>query len=564
MGKKIQGAKLRALKRSKVALEELQERQAEEAVMMGTTNMEDLFVVDRTGTSHIPHHLRPSKVHKANATNVKFARNHLSSIDEQKVQKLLEKQQRQKKMPQMKHTTTTTAAATTAVVSTSTNRRPKTTSIQRQKVHFDLWQDEDQPDTDARKTTTGTAVVVNKCIATPKLSSSSSSSSSSDALLESSTTAATTTTTATATETTSSIVPRTVKLTAEGIRNIVVSTATAIKDSIWNRFMTQTAPAGIAPVHVVTKALPTTISHKIKHPVITKVVGDTKHVIPIAKKQVAIDTSLTAGQSYHPDPVQHQQLLQTAIQIEVARNKAIEKAVAPISQGLSAETRAILMNDDSDDDDDDKNEEEGTNASMAVGEIPKRLNKLTTAQRNKQKLRRQQEAILRKQKMAKKLLNDGEIPKYQKELKRQQQQSTQKQLQKIQQLQSKLQTNPLGAKIEIMQSRANPILAPTLPIALPPQLAGKASTSSSLSSSLRTIQPKGSMITDRAYSLSSRHPSISPVIPTKRDLNTSLMNNNKSPMGLKLAPHKHRKKRKLSMKGKRNSSTRGEDFEILG
>ena len=36
MGKKIQGAKLRALKRSKVALEELQERQAEDAVLVDT------------------------------------------------------------------------------------------------------------------------------------------------------------------------------------------------------------------------------------------------------------------------------------------------------------------------------------------------------------------------------------------------------------------------------------------------------------------------------------------------------------------------------------------------
>lgn len=360
-------------------------------------------------------------------------------------------------------------------------------------------------------------------------------------------------TTAAATNEASSIVPRTVKLTAEGIRNIVVSTATAIKDSLWNRWMTQTAPAGIAPVHAVTKALPTSVSNKIKNPVITKVIGNTKHLIPVSKKKVAIDTSLTGGQSYHPDPVQHQQLLQTAIQMEVARHQAIQHATTPISNGLSAETRAILMKDDSDDDEDEEHGDDNVTSgtSMAVGDIPKRLNKLTTAQRNKQKLRRQQEAILRKQKMAKKLLNDGEIPKYQKDLKRRQQQSTQKQLQKIQQLQTKLQTNPLGAKLEIVQSHTNPILAPTLPIALPQHVKGKSS------SSLRTIQPKGSLITDRAYSLSSRHPSISPVIPTKRDWNHNTQT-------VKLAPHKHRKKRKLSMKGKRNSSTRGEDFEILG
>ena len=476
-------------------------------------------MIDRTGTSNIPHHLRPSsKVHKANATtkNVKFTRNHLSSIDEQKVQKILQKKQSPSSRSSNNHALTI-----------ATNPRRKTTSIQRQRVNFDLWQEEDQPPSPQAR-----VPVVNTPTSTDM-----------DTTLDTNAAGKTT-----APSTASSIV----KLTAEGIRNIVVSTATAIKDSVLNRWMTQTAPAGIAPVHVVTKALPTSITNKIKNPVITRVVGNKKHVIPIAKKKVAIDTSLTGGQSYHPDPVLHQQLLQTAIQIEVARNKALEHAITPISTGLSAETRAILMKDDSEDEEEEGDGDEANTkqeTSMAVGEIPKRLNKLTTAQRNKQKLRRHQEAVLRKQKMTKKLLNDGELPKYQKDLKRQQQLSIQRQLQKIQQQQTKLETNPLGAKIEILQSKANPILAPTLPVALPHHAA---------SSSLRTIQPKGSMITDRAHSLSSRHPSVTPVIPTKRDTNIA------ATKLIKLAPHKHRKKRKLSMKGKRNSSTRGEDFEILG
>lgn len=528
MGKKIQGAKLRALKRSKVALEELQEQQAEDAVLV---NADDLFVIDRTGTSHIPHHLRPSKVHKATIkNNAKFSRNHLSSLDEQKVQKLLLQKQPAKQV----------LASTMSTSTGSRSRNHKTTSIQRQKTNFDLWQD-DSPSVkvDTKK----------NIMASPPAADTSAMD----------TTSSETNMTATTSSSSSSILPRNVKFTAEGIRDIVVSTATAIKDTLWNRFMTQTAPGGIAPIHVVTKALPTSLSNKIKNPVITKVVGNTKHLIPIAKKKVAIDTSLTPGQSYHPDPVQHKQLLQTAIQIEVARHQALERTNKPISNGLSAETRAILMKDDSEDDDDDNDDEDGdgnantasSGSSMAVGDIPKRLNKLTTAQRNKQKLRRQQEVILRKQKLTKQLLNDGEIPKYQKDWKRQQQKSTQKQLQKIQQQQTKLETNPLGSKIEIVQAQTNPILAPTLPIALPQQVA-------SASSSLRTIQPKGSMITDRAYSLSSRHPSISPVIPTKRDTSMTATKT------IKLAPHKHRKKRKLSMKGKRNSSTRGEDFEIMG
>ena len=517
MGKKIQGAKLRAFKRSKVALEELQERQAEEAVS------DDLFVVDRTGATFVPQHLRPSsKVHKAatSASNnaKKFTRTHLSSIDEQKVQRLLLQKHRKG----------------TAVNAPSTSPRrttPRTTTS------FNLWSEEEE--------SPSTLAVLEAPVLTL--------------------TTSTTTTTATpssSSSTSTSIVPRTVKLTAEGIRNVVVSTATAIKDSLWNRWMAPPTvpPGGIAPVHVVTKALPASIAHKIKRPVRTRVVGTTTHVIPFEPKKVVIDTSLTAGQSYHPDPVQHEKLLNAAIQMEVARQQALDQARTPISTGLSQETRALLTKDDSDDDDDDDDDvgegmnQEGT--SMAVGDIPKRLNKLTTAQRNKQKLRRQQEAILKKQKEAKKNLNDGEIPKYQKDIKRQQQLSLQRQLQKIQQQQTKIESNPLGAKCEMVQSRLNPILAPTLPIAL------------RSSASLRTIQPKGSMITDRAYSISARHPSVTPVIPTKlvvpKETTTTRRPHAMVAATTKLAPHKHRKKRKLSLKGKRNSSTRGEDFEILG
>jgi hypothetical protein len=88
MGKKLQGAKLRAVKRAKVALDELQEQQAEHATI-ATHADADLFVVDRSGTASIPHHLRPSK--KASATTTKDSiRGGLSDLDQRKVDALLQ------------------------------------------------------------------------------------------------------------------------------------------------------------------------------------------------------------------------------------------------------------------------------------------------------------------------------------------------------------------------------------------------------------------------------------------------------------------------------------------
>ena len=62
MGKKLQGAKLRALKRAKVALEELQENQAEHSAALSVTTKPnaDLFVIDTKGEK-VPHHKRPER-----------------------------------------------------------------------------------------------------------------------------------------------------------------------------------------------------------------------------------------------------------------------------------------------------------------------------------------------------------------------------------------------------------------------------------------------------------------------------------------------------------------------
>jgi Nop53 (60S ribosomal biogenesis) len=424
MGKRIQGAKRRALQRSKETLATLQEQQAEAATLT-----KDIFVVDRVGNSKVP------AVHKKPQAT-KFQRHQMSAIDAKKVQSLLQKK-----------------LSDGGVVSTKTSVSRRRASS---KPSMDLW---DNPQTNDP----------------PKLASKE-----------------------------SSVAPR--KLTAETIRDVVTSTAASIGGAIAKMAQSVVGAtwAGIAPVHTVTLAKPK------EHP-----------VLPVT----TVDTRLTPGQSYHPDPLAYQQLLQTAVQVEVARNQAEQKKQTPISQGMSLETRALLIGDsDSEEDDDD---DKGGDSKETIDEtslvLPKRTGKLTTAQRNKQKQRRIQDAILKKQKQAKRLLKDidGELPRFQKEIKRQEQIRLQKQEAQLLQVQA---TPRLPLELHLAQT--NPLAAPTVPIALAPELR----------SSLRTIKPKGSLVQERA--LLRWNP------PTTKK--------------------KAHQRRKLSLKGKRNSAARGENFEILG
>lgn len=564
MGKKIQGAKLRAIKRSKLALEELQERQADDIVIKNVLQHPDeLFTIDRSGTDFIPHHLRPSNKdkkqlpHKSSTASStgKFQKKHLSSIDEIKVQKLLNAQQRKGIIIPTKNDTVVTA---TQVQPKRSHKLIKVIRRDKHKENFDLWNDQNDGNNNSATTiTASTSSIISKIedpdAATITTATAASAGAPSVSVSNSSSS--------------SNILSRTVKLTAEGIRNVVVSTASAIKDTIVNTFTI--APAGIAPIHTITKAVPIQSMKSLKsaNAITNDMTKKSKQqsVIVPTSAPIAIDVALTGGQSYHPDPIQHTKLLQTAIEMELSRNAIEEKMNTPISTGMSKETRALLVQDSSDDeDDDDKMDDLDATKSMAVGEIPKRLNKLTKAQRNKLKEQRRKQYEIQLAKKQKQQYNDGEIPKYKKDIQLQIKKSTEKQLQKIQYIQEK-RLQPLGTKLDTTilsttkKTNHNNILLskPTVPIAL------------TSSSSLRTIQPKGSMIIDRAHSFATRQPSISPLIPTKRTTTATSMNrknhtSTSSLTNIVKAPHKHRKKRKLSLKGKRNTVTRGDTFEILG
>ena len=103
------------------------------------------------------------------------------------------------------------------------------------------------------------------------------------------------------------------------------------------------------------------------------------------------------GQSYRPDEEQHQDVIGEALSIELRRKEALDYRNAPVGGGkMSEETLALLVgSSDEESSDDEDDDVEMTNVRH------KRKEKLTRAQRNKQK-RVKAEAFLLQEKRSKK------------------------------------------------------------------------------------------------------------------------------------------------------------------
>mmetsp|Transcript_23394 Transcript_23394/g.32782 ORF Transcript_23394/g.32782 Transcript_23394/m.32782 type:complete len:425 (-) Transcript_23394:114-1388(-) len=208
------------------------------------------------------------------------------------------------------------------------------------------------------------------------------------------------------------------------------------------------------------------------------------------KNTVAVDTA-HGGQSYHPDPQQHQDMIGEALALELRRKQAIDYNKAPISQGLSEETKALMVTETDDDEsssDDDSSDEEEDAA------IVRKKEKLTRAQRNRQKRIRAEQAALEEKKRMKKLLNSvQEVKQMKKELVQMEREKKERK-EWIQQQKQAEEEKPAGINILDKRSEKDPIRVPALPVALTDELSG----------SLRTLKPKGSLVTDRIDSMVDR------------------------------------------------------------
>ena len=257
--------------------------------------------------------------------------------------------------------------------------------------------------------------------------------------------------------------------------------------------------------------------------------------VPVKGTTVAVDVA-RSGQSYRPDPHHYNTLVQDAVSLELRRQEAQAHAKAPLATGMSEETRALLVGDSdsesSDDDDDDVDREETSSNHLA---LQKRPGKMTRAERNKQKRLRSEKALQDELRQKKKLENSiAEIPRFKKEMKKHQQELQQKK----DELEQKKKDNKETPGKDVLQrySKQDPIHAPTLPVAL---------ISEYKDSSLRTIKPKGSLITDRMASLADRN------LVSKRK-----MGDKKRIM--------QGKRRKLNVKGKGFEIAREMDHKMMG
>lgn len=425
MGKRVRGAELRAKKRSKLAVDELQEKQADQLASATVTDKKDteLFVLDVTGdTVHQSQQVPKQKRKKETG---------LSEKDKQAVAKLMKKHEGSAaKLKEI-------AAQGREIVANS-QRRVRTKGVRGQTAaKFDLW----STNHDAVAAVTADIVAANKIGAhTPGIGGSLS---------------------------------------------------------------------GTSEQHSLSK---------------------TRRAQAPTQRGMAVDLA-RSGQSYHPDPVAHKAAIDKAYGIEKRRQDAVDYVETPISNGLSEETRAMMVGDSDTEDEDDA--DDGNDGP--VGLMPKRALKLTKAERNKQKRVRGEQMIVDKRRINKKLMNEvSEIPRYNKETKKK---TRAKQEQREREEALKRLKKPRGADVEQKISNANPMNAPTLPVAL----------SSELKSSLRTLKPKGSLLVDRLGSFRDRK-----LAPIRAAID-----------GRKKKFHGNRR-RKLRVKGSKNNQGVGPDFVVMG
>lgn len=267
---------------------------------------------------------------------------------------------------------------------------------------------------------------------------------------------------------------------------------------------------GIAPAQTRTKAAP---APPVQH----------------APPTVAVDVA-QSGQSYHPDVQQHQNMIGEALALELRRNEALDYKQAPLATGLNDETKALLLEEELSSSEDENDDEDAP-------VFHKQKQKLTRAQRNRQKRVRAQQKEERSQKLAKKRMNAvAEAKKVAKDLAKQDEvHKERRELVKALQHSSK---RTLGRLVVQHLSESNPILAPTLPVALTNELSG----------SLRTIKPKGSLVTDRMESFKDRN-----MTHSKKLTRKTIVQGNK--------------RRKLKVRGKSSmevSDEMGQDYLLMG
>jgi len=211
-------------------------------------------------------------------------------------------------------------------------------------------------------------------------------------------------------------------------------------------------------------------------------------------KHIQVDLA-QPGQSYRPDEEQHQDVIGEALDIELRRKEALDYKNTPLGGGkMSDETLAILVGSSDDESSDDGGE--GGNHSGPTS-ILKRKEKMTRAQRNKQKRVKAGQTILQERKRAKKLLASVNDSKTIAKKLTKEERILMARRNEIHALKDEKRSLPIGSNVIVSLSKLDPINVPSLPVALTEEL-------KSNGGSLRSMKPKGSLLTDRMESMVSR------------------------------------------------------------
>lgn len=209
-------------------------------------------------------------------------------------------------------------------------------------------------------------------------------------------------------------------------------------------------------------------------------------------KLVKVDLA-KSGQSYNPDHKEHRSAIEEALKVETKRERAEKEATQTASQGMSAETKALLLGDSDTEDEDSDNEDDNNDGDEKATE--KRPEKMTRAQRNKQKRVRTEQYEIKERKRQKRLTHELRGMKSVGKKLTKDEIEKKEQKEKIEKLKAESERFK-GKNIYQQLADENPRYAPSYPVALPGEL--KSGTS------LRTIKPKGSLVTDRMVSLMDR------------------------------------------------------------
>eukprot|EP00978_Attheya_sp_CCMP212_P001114 scaffold2324_cov57-Attheya_sp.AAC.4 len=208
---------------------------------------------------------------------------------------------------------------------------------------------------------------------------------------------------------------------------------------------------------------------------------------PVTKAMIASVEVAQPGQSYRPDAIQHQDAIGEALSIELRRNEAEAYKKTPLARGLTDETKRIMMGDS-----DDESDSDGDDSDADMEKDEKKINrkdKLTRAQRNRQKRVRAEQKVLEDKKRNKTLMNSVlDVKKYKKELLKDEREKLEHK-KVLKELKKERDADPSTELAKMV----NPEHALALPVALSSDL--------KTGNSLRTVKPKGSLLMDRVESM---------------------------------------------------------------